>query len=179
MLRINKKNRLGGSILQEVLGLSSKLECPRIDNWNKFKNILESIQELINNEFILSGHDKSDGGLITTLIEMAISLGISMNINGNHEFLFNEEMGLVIEISLGNFSNVKKILKKRNVGYTVIGDTNNTNLVKVYDNDKLILNERVNILRYLQSKRSLELEKEQNNMNVLNKRKMLYYMEES
>ena len=36
----------------------SNLECPRIDGWDKFKNILESVQELINNEFILSGHDK-------------------------------------------------------------------------------------------------------------------------
>ena len=61
---------------------------------------LESIQELINNEFILSGHDRSDGGLITTLTEMSISSGIGIQVNGDYELLFNEEMGLVIEISI-------------------------------------------------------------------------------
>lgn len=171
LLKINNKKRLGGSILQEVLGLNSNLECPRIDCWKKFKNILESIQELISNEFILSGHDRSDGGLITTLIEMSISSGIGIHVNGDYESLFNEEMGLVIEISLANFSNVKKILRKRNVGYSVLGNTNNTNFVKVFNGDKLIFNEKINYLRYLWSERSLELEKEQNNLECIEQEK--------
>ena len=40
--------------------MDTNLNCPT-DCWEKFKNILESVQELISNEFILSGHDKSDG----------------------------------------------------------------------------------------------------------------------
>ena len=66
---------------------------------------------------ILSGHDISDGGLITTLCEMSISSGIGIDIdvdiknNDNlqnnkddnsllkyFEFFFNEELGIVIEI---------------------------------------------------------------------------------
>ena len=171
LLKINNNCRLGGSIIQEVNGLDSRSECPRIDSWSKFKNILESVQELINNEFILSGHDRSDGGLITTLIEMSISSGIGIDIFGDWKYLFNEEMGLIVEISIANLPNVKKILRKRNVLYDEIGETNDSNFVQIRKSNKLVFNEKINYLRYLWSERSLELEKCQNTLECIEQEK--------
>ena len=158
LLKINNKCRLGGSIIQEVYGLDSRFDCPRIDGWDKFKNILESVQELINNEFILSGHDRSDGGLIDNIYRNEYIIGIGISISGDWKYLFNEEMGLVIEISQANLSNVKKILRKRNV-YDELGETNDSNFVQVKQSNKLVFNEKINYLRYLWSERSLELER--------------------
>ena len=51
--------------------------------------------------------DRSDGGLITTLIEMCISSHYGANINVNsaqnkESYLFNEQLGLVLEVSPKN-----------------------------------------------------------------------------
>ena len=51
---------------------------------------------------IISGHDISDGGLLTTLVEMSISstFGLDLNIRSEfkmEEYLFSEELGLVLE----------------------------------------------------------------------------------
>ena len=38
------------------------------------------MQEYIRNDIILSGRDRSDGGLLTTLCEMSLSSNIGINI---------------------------------------------------------------------------------------------------
>ena len=50
-------------------------------------------------------HDISDGGLITTLTEMSISSDIGINVfieekeQNVCDFLFNEELGVVVEVT--------------------------------------------------------------------------------
>ena len=61
------------------------------------------IQDLIDNNYIYSGHDRSDGGLLTTVVEMAISGNIGFdivlpNLVSTIPYLWNEEAGIVIEI---------------------------------------------------------------------------------
>ena len=73
-------------------------ETPRLDFQDGLHHSFKIIQHCIENNFILSGHDKSDGGLITTLLEMAFSSNKGLHIslpkdigkNQIHEFLFNE-----------------------------------------------------------------------------------------
>ena len=74
------------------------------------------IQLFIKEQKILAGHDKSDGGLLTTLLEMAFTSNLGMEImipKKYHsvitEFLFNEELGVVIEID-SNYE--KEVLEK-------------------------------------------------------------------
>ena len=66
LLKINNKTRMGGSIYQDVLKLNSNIPCPRIDDFSSLKNIFDKVQRFISYDLILSGHDRSDGGLITT-----------------------------------------------------------------------------------------------------------------
>ena len=54
--------------------------------------------------------------------------------------------------------------------FDILGETNNSNLVQIYDN-QLIFSEKINALRYLWSQRSLELEKEQNQIECIEQEK--------
>ena len=66
------RNRLGGSALAQT---QSELgnDCPDMDNPEKVKQGFLAIQEAMAGDLLLSGHDRSDGGLITTLLEMAFA----------------------------------------------------------------------------------------------------------
>lgn len=66
------KNRLGGSAFAQVLGQAGD-ESPDADDPGLLKNAFYAIQEMIGKGLILSGHDRSDGGLVTAVSEMIMS----------------------------------------------------------------------------------------------------------
>tara|TARA_B100001057_G_scaffold499355_1_gene609682 strand:+ start:2786 stop:6625 length:3840 start_codon:yes stop_codon:yes gene_type:complete len=102
LIKLNDKTRLSGSIFSEVTE-TSYTETPDIDNVDDFRTMFTFIQEMISNHQILAIHDISDGGLITTLLEMCFTkkIGMKMNIplsSNTNEQLFSEESGFVIQI---------------------------------------------------------------------------------
>jgi phosphoribosylformylglycinamidine synthase len=95
-------NRLGGSALAQVynqLGNKSPDIDPQI-----LKSFFDGIQALNHDGKILAYHDRSDGGLFTTVAEMifASRLGVSMDISSLRgdklSKLFSEELGAVIQV---------------------------------------------------------------------------------
>ena len=96
-------HRLGGSAFAQTEGQIGEI-CPDITDAVLLKGVFEVVQMLIKEGKILAGHDRSDGGLITTLIEMCISSGIgcSLQLLVRHQtlfhYLFSEEVGIVLEI---------------------------------------------------------------------------------
>jgi phosphoribosylformylglycinamidine synthase len=130
------KYRLGGSALAHCYKQIGD-ESPDIDGTQLLKDAFNAIQELIDKGLILSGHDRSDGGLITTLLEMAFSgdCGLEINLEQKTEdrrqkteneaisLLFSEELGLVIEYILENENEIISILKNSSVPYQIIGKT--------------------------------------------------------
>ena len=107
----SQKHVLGGSSLGQVLNKIGS-EAPGVDNIKVFKNTFNVVQELILNEKIISGHDVSSGGLITSLLEMCfpsekVGMEIDMtllNENDTIALLFSENSGLVLqsEVNLTN-----------------------------------------------------------------------------
>lgn len=80
-------------------------------------------------EKILAGHDISDGGLITCLLEMCFA-GISgINVNILHktgspiEILFTEEIGWILEIDQINHNYILNVFKQFNVPVYLIGQS--------------------------------------------------------
>lgn len=76
---------------------------------------------------VLAGHDISDGGLITCLLEMCFA-GISgMNVNISHksgspiEILFTEEVGWILEIDSINYNYVLEVFNQFDVPVYLIG----------------------------------------------------------
>ena len=171
----NKHIRLGGSIFYKVNNkIGNYDEQPHFENIGGFKYVWDTIQNLIDNNLILSGHDRSDSGLITTLIEMSISshYGFELTINKDKinpfNYFFNEELGLVLEVEKTNLSEVITQLNQLNqlnhINYTIIGKTKLDRICTIIYNDKLILNEFCVNLWKEWEKTSYILEKEQCNI---------------
>ncbi len=96
------KNRLGGSALAQVYNQIGA-EPPDIEP-EKLKSFFSAIQSLNKEGKILAYHDRSDGGLLSTLAEMmfASRLGVDAEIGKLPglplEVLFSEELGAVIQV---------------------------------------------------------------------------------
>ena len=99
-------SRMGGSILAQVNnefgGPSPDVECT-----DEMPNLVSTFHDLLKAKKILAYHDRSDGGLITTLAEMSFAGRIGLKIkldslvqdkNNLIELLFNEELGAVIQV---------------------------------------------------------------------------------
>lgn len=100
------QHRVGGSILAQVYGQIGRA-VPDVDNAADLKGFFDAIQSLNQEGRLLAYHDRSDGGLLTTLLEMAFAghCGLALNLNavasdaqGLNAALFNEELGAVIQI---------------------------------------------------------------------------------
>jgi len=120
--------RLGGSTLAHVYGGQIGDESPDIEHIETFVAALKLTQKLIKNNLILSGHDRSDGGLATTFLEMAFggNCGLELDIEGKHstiQQMLAEEVGLVYEVELKDEDQVLELLYKANVPAQVIGET--------------------------------------------------------
>ena len=94
------------------------------------KNNGKIVFELINKDLVLSCHDISNGGLIVTLSEMAMSTDIGVKVENPKklrnfiEYLFGEDQGrYVLEIDNKNIQKVEKLLKENNIYYENIGET--------------------------------------------------------
>ena len=117
------KNRLGGSCLAQVYGQVGD-EAPDAPSPDKLKAFFEGIQQLNREGKLLAYHDRSDGGLFVTLIEMAfagnIGLDIALPAAGLAE-LFSEELGAVVQVATKDLDDVVSRLNASGVSAQVVG----------------------------------------------------------
>ena len=126
-LDVNGKCRLGGSSLAHVYGQLGD-ECPDSEDMSLLVRTFESVQSLMEERLILAGHDRSDGGLITTLMEMAFAgnCGFDLDVgSATHSdpvpLLFNEEIGVVLEVEQEKAEQVLARLAEAQVPARLIG----------------------------------------------------------
>ncbi|SUD83589.1 phosphoribosylformylglycinamidine synthase [Stutzerimonas stutzeri] len=100
------QNRMGGSILAQVYGKLGR-QAPDVDDAEDLQAFFAVIQGLNADGLLQAYHDRSDGGLLTTVLEMAFAghCGLSLNLDGLLDdadeipaVLFNEELGAVIQV---------------------------------------------------------------------------------
>ncbi|TVL60942.1 phosphoribosylformylglycinamidine synthase [Shewanella algae] len=98
------KTRLGGSCLAQVFGELGDI-APDLDQAAVLKGFFEVTQQLVAERSLLAYHDKSDGGLFTTLVEMAFAGHTGLNVDISAlagsalARLFNEELGAVLQVN--------------------------------------------------------------------------------
>ncbi|MAM56055.1 MAG: phosphoribosylformylglycinamidine synthase [Salinicola sp.] len=101
------RNRLGGSALAQVYGQVGNV-CPDLDEAEDLVAFFSVIQGLNADGKLLAYHDRSDGGLIVTLLEMAFAGrgGLEIKLDwltddavGAVDALFAEELGAVIQVN--------------------------------------------------------------------------------
>ncbi|NCC71813.1 MAG: phosphoribosylformylglycinamidine synthase [Sphingobacteriia bacterium] len=117
---------LGGSSFAQVLGQVGT-KTPDVPDPDYFKLVFTAIQQLVNKELILAGHDVSSGGLITTLLEMnfpSLQGGLDLaadvlNENDPVRMLFSEKPGVIIQVK--NSGEINQQLKSAGVEAYLIG----------------------------------------------------------
>jgi phosphoribosylformylglycinamidine synthase len=118
---------LGGSSLAQTLSQLGE-DTPTVADTDYFVNAFNTIQDLIENELILSGHDISSGGILTTLLEMCFAQnegGIEVNLTGLNEpdcvkTLFSENPGIVIQPK--DFKEFESTLNAMGIAFARIGN---------------------------------------------------------
>ena len=171
------KMRMAGSVLAQVLNQFGS-QVPDVDDPGVLKNFFHAMAALRQSGKLLAYHDRSDGGLFAALCEMAFAsrCGLSINIDlltidpvaadwGDFKIrpeqvsvqrneltlkaLFNEELGVVLQIYREDRSAVMDILRSHGLSaYShEIGTTNQRESIEIYRDAKCI---------YQQSRKSLQ-----------------------
>ena len=138
------RNRMGGSILSQVLGQSGD-EVPDLETPDHLVKLVNVVNLLRQQGKILAYHDRSDGGLLSAVAEMCFAgqVGVALNLDllvtegdgisdSRAEYgdaknwaqqvsarreeltlkaLFNEELGVVIQIATDDRAEVMQVLR--------------------------------------------------------------------
>lgn len=100
------QNRMGGSILAQTFGKLATT-VPDVDDAEDLKAFFAVIQGLNSDGRLLAYHDRSDGGLLVTVLEMAFAGHCGLNLrldaladdlSGIPAVLFSEELGAVVQV---------------------------------------------------------------------------------
>src|SRR5690606_26359984 len=109
------RDRLGGSILAQVLSQVGD-ETPDVDSAGDLKAFWNAIQQLGRDRKLLAYHDRSDGGLLATAVEMAFAghTGVTLELPSNRDVftaLFSEELGAVLQVRVTDLEEVEATLR--------------------------------------------------------------------
>ncbi|QAU23734.1 phosphoribosylformylglycinamidine synthase [Dyella sp. M7H15-1] len=133
--------RLGGSCLMQVFNRGGGVP-PDLDDPKRLKALFDLVQEANRSGLLLAYHDRSDGGVIVTLLEMAFAAhcGLEINLDGWAEAtlraLFSEELGAVLQVATANREAFEALLVK----YGLAGMSNRIGHPKEKLGIKLFLN---------------------------------------
>jgi phosphoribosylformylglycinamidine synthase len=147
----NGQNRMGASCLGQVYQQLGE-HAPDVDSAELLKGFFTAMQQLVHEKRLLAYHDRSDGGLFTTLVEMAFAGKVGVNVSLSSfagtdlEVLFNEELGAVIQIASSEQDTVQDILARNGLAEMahVIGSINATDQITFTRDERVVLhNSRV------------------------------------
>ena len=140
-----------------------------------FSNCFTTTQDLLSKGLLLSGHDVSDGGLLTCLLEMAFAgnLGFTIDIglllnkertdSNIRSVLFSEEPAIVLEVEKRNFVPVMSAFAKCNALCVNIGDVTDSCEIVVKEFDNIAFEGEMKYLRSIWQATSFQLERFQCN----------------
>jgi phosphoribosylformylglycinamidine synthase len=152
------KNRLGGSALAQVYGALGS-GPPDLDDPARLAGFFAAIQELNKAGLLAAYHDRSDGGLLVTLLEIAFASGVGLDVDltalGGDPMaaLFSEELGAVIAVRAPDLERVIATLGTHGLGAAVrrLGAPRADDRVTLRQGGKVIFEERRSFLRGLWS----------------------------
>jgi phosphoribosylformylglycinamidine synthase len=127
------RNRLGGScwaqVLQRTGGEPADLDDPAL-----LLRFFAALRELKDRELLLAYHDRSDGGVLLSLLEMAFAshCGLEIDFGGVEDPVaacFAEELGAVLQVATARIGQAREVLRRHgldgqthDLGRPVAGD---------------------------------------------------------
>jgi phosphoribosylformylglycinamidine synthase len=152
------KNRLGGSALAQVYGALGAVP-PDLDDPALLTGFFAAVQELGAAGLLAAYHDRSDGGLLVTLLEIAFASGVGLDLDlgtlGADPLaaLFAEELGAVVAVRASDVERVLATLARHGLGAAVrrLGAPRADDRVTLRQAGKPVVEERRTFLRGLWS----------------------------
>jgi phosphoribosylformylglycinamidine synthase len=157
-------HRLGGSALAQVFEQIGS-ESPDVEDAKALARAFNVTQALIDQGAVTAGHDRSDGGLLTALLEMAFAgdcgIDVDLRASGRDAIatLFSEELGLVLEVEAHNERAVLDAFRRADVACESIGSVIGEKHVRIRCGGDEILNASMPELRDLWEATSFELDR--------------------
>ncbi|XP_042772136.1 phosphoribosylformylglycinamidine synthase [Panthera leo] len=161
------QHRLGGTALAQCFSQLGE-QPPNLDLPENLVRAFRITQGLLRDRLLCSGHDVSDGGLVTCLLEMAFAgnCGIEVDVPAPGvdvlPTLFAEEPGLVLEVRGPDLAQVLKRYRDAGLYCLELGATGDAGphaLVRVSVNGAVVLEESVRQLRALWEETSFQLDR--------------------
>jgi phosphoribosylformylglycinamidine synthase len=164
------QRRLGGSVLAQAYAQVGP-RCPDVERPERLQGFFDAMQALNEAGLVLAYHDRSDGGLVTTLVEMAFAghCGLEVDVGALGAdavaALFNEELGAVLQVRSGDVARVREVLAAHGLGAHAheLGRPRSALSLRVSHGGRVLLEEDVMALRAKWSRVSLEMQKLRDN----------------
>ncbi|PLW81347.1 phosphoribosylformylglycinamidine synthase [Kineobactrum sediminis] len=157
--------RLGGSALAQVYGQLGN-EVPDIADPADLRAFFTLVQEFLQAGTLLAYHDRSDGGLLATLVEMAFAghCGLAVDLatlpGDARQRLFAEEAGAVLQVANADVPQLQARAAALGIGdclyslgCAVAGDT-----ITITDADTVLLRDSRSRLQTLWARTSYEIQ---------------------
>ncbi len=164
----NGNNRLGGSCLAQVFSQLGD-SAPDLDNAALLRGFFEVTQQLVSNKAIIAYHDRSDGGLFTTLVEMAFAGNTGLDVDlaalqGSHlARLFNEELGAVIQVEASDVNAIKAMYEAAGVACYSVAKPIAGDKIVIHDGGTEILSESRTELRTIWAETTYQMQSMRDN----------------
>ena len=119
------RHRLGGSCLAQVFNAVG--DAPPDISPQDLRSLFAAVQQLLAEDLLLAYHDRSDGGLLATVAEMAFGgrRGVDMEVTTLGDdllaSLFAEEIGAVIQVLTADLERVRAVLQTHALSECVHG----------------------------------------------------------
>jgi phosphoribosylformylglycinamidine synthase len=163
------RRRLGGSILAQVFGQTGN-EAPDVDEPERIKGLYAALAELRAAGLVLAYHDRSDGGLLVALAEMAFAghAGLDVDVcalvgpeaDTGHVLaaLFAEELGVVLQCDAAHRARVLDVLARHGVPGLVLGAPSATDEIRVTCGSRTLLGKARSALQLLWTDTTLRMQ---------------------
>ena len=162
-------NRLAASALAQVYNQVGHY-APDLDEPDDLKQFFSAMQQLKQDNIILAYHDRSDGGLITTLCEMAFAghCGLDITLSGLGEILpvmFNEELGAVIQVRHSHVDDALAVLRENDLAHYshVIGTITEDQQISVTVNGTKVIDSPRSRLQRFWAETSYQMQSQRDN----------------
>ncbi|WP_339906572.1 phosphoribosylformylglycinamidine synthase, partial [Pseudomonas guineae] len=169
------QNRMGASILTQVYSKLGR-QTPDVDDAEDLKAFFAVIQGLNADGHILAYHDRSDGGLLVTSLEMAFAGHCGLNLyldalaadsSELAAVLFNEELGAVIQVHQDATPQVLAQFSAAGLGdcVAVIGQPVNSDDVAINFNGKPVFAGQRHLLQRQWAQTSYQIQRLRDNVD--------------
>ncbi|MEW6561727.1 MAG: phosphoribosylformylglycinamidine synthase [Pseudomonadota bacterium] len=162
------KDRLGASALAQVYNAVGT-EAPDVDDPAALKAFFNVIQRLNSEGVLLAYHDRSDGGLLATLCEMAFASHIGLDValdalsKDVMAALFNEELGACVQVRRADLVAVMEQLHHAGLEAHVVAQPNTRGMIDIVRKGKTLFSENGVTLHRIWSETTYQMQKLRDN----------------